>query len=197
MWSQALPKWISRSSRDRGWVLNGESEDSESEDGGFADGDCRYRSSRFGFGRPSIVPCRGAVDAFLHGMAFCIACTAETYAYPKTYAYPNAHPNPWRALTGNKLGFRAWIQQAVRADCRLALSRQWVWIPYGFHICAQLAIGNRQQVCTPYPSIQPVFHRYQSGRRIVVHSATVRRPDNEGESAQSQEKRSRICSAVP
>ena len=61
MWSQALPKWISRSSRDREWVLNGESEDGESEDGeseddesedgeseddesedgGFADGDCR------------------------------------------------------------------------------------------------------------------------------------------------------------
>ena len=77
-----------------------------------------YRSGRFGFGRPSIVPCRGAVHAFLDGMAFCIACTAETYAYP------NVHPNPWRALTGNKLGFRAWIQQAVRADRRLALSRQ-------------------------------------------------------------------------
>ena len=57
---------------------------------------------------------------------------------------PMHGPNPWRALTGNKLGFHAWIQQAVRADCRLALSRQWVWIPYRFHICAQLAIGNRQ-----------------------------------------------------
>ena len=82
-----------------------------------------YRSGRFGFGRPSTVPCSGAVHAsyvhaFLHGMAFCIACTAETYACP------NAHPNPWRALTGNKLGFRAWTQQAVRADRRLALSRQ-------------------------------------------------------------------------
>lgn len=56
MWAQAVRKWISRSSRDREWVLNGEpedseledseledseSEDSESEDGGFADGDCR------------------------------------------------------------------------------------------------------------------------------------------------------------
>lgn len=58
------------------------------------------------------------VHAFLHGMAFCITCTAETYAYP------NARPNPWRALTGNKYGFCAWIQQAVRADRRLALSRQ-------------------------------------------------------------------------
>ena len=58
------------------------------------------------------------VHTFLHGMAFCIACTAETYAYP------NAHPNPRMALTGNKLGFRTWIQQAVRADRRLALSRQ-------------------------------------------------------------------------
>ena len=46
MWAQAVRKWISRSSRDREWMLNGESEDgeledSESEDGGFADGDCR------------------------------------------------------------------------------------------------------------------------------------------------------------
>ena len=41
MWAQAVRKWISRSSRDREWVLNGETEDSESEYGGFADGDCR------------------------------------------------------------------------------------------------------------------------------------------------------------
>ena len=97
-----------------------------------------YRSGRFGFGRPGTVPCRGAVHAFLHGMAFCIACTAETYAYP------NARSQSSDGFTGNKLGFHAWIQQAVRADRRLALSRQWVWIPYRFHICAQPATGNRQ-----------------------------------------------------
>ena len=154
-----------------------------------------YRSGRFGLGRPSTVPCRGAVHAFLHGMAFCIACTAETYACP------NAHPNPWRALTGNKFGFHTWIQQAVSGSqtcAQSAMSMDSIWIP---HLCStgnrQPAIGNRQQVCIPYPSIQPVFHRCQSGRRIVVHSATVRRPDNAGAGAQSQEKRSRICSAVP
>ena len=109
-----------------------------------------YRSGRFGFGRPSTVPCRGAVHAFLHGMAFCIACTAETYACP------NAHPNPWMVLTGNKLGFHAWIQQAVRADRRLAISRQWVWIPYGFHICAQPAAENWQPATSMHPiSIHP------------------------------------------
>ena len=109
-----------------------------------------YRSGRFGFGRPSIVPCRGAVHAFLHGMAFCIAYTAETYACP------NAHPNPRMALTGNKFGFRAWIQQVVRADRRLALSRQWVWIPYRFHICAQPATGNWQPATSMHPiSIHP------------------------------------------
>lgn len=191
MWAQAVRKWISRSSRDRGWVLNGESEDGESEDGGFADGDCRLSVWPLWPWEAYTVPCHGAVRAFLHGMAFCIACTAETYAYP------NARSQSSDGFTGNKFGFHTWIQQAVRADRRLALSRQWVWIPYGFHICAQPATGNRQQVCIPYPSIQPVFHRYQSGRRIVVHSATVRRPDNAGEGTQSQEKRSRICSAVP
>ena len=150
MWSQALPKWISRSSRDREWVLNGETEDSESEDGGFADGDCRLSVWPLWPWEAYTVPCHGAVHAFLHGMAFCIACTAETHACP------NARPNPWRALAGNKLGFRAWIQQAVRADCRLALSRQWVWIPYRFHICAQPATGNWQPATSMHPvSIHP------------------------------------------
>ena len=97
-----------------------------------------YRSGRFGLGRPIpflavVLYMHSYIHAFLDGMAFCIACTAETYACP------NAHPNPWRALTGNKFGFHAWIQQAVRADRRLALSQQWVWIPYRFHICAQPA----------------------------------------------------------
>ena len=155
MWSQALPKWISRSSRDREWVLNGESEDgelgdSEPEDGGFADGDCRLSVWPLWPWEAYTVPCHGAVHAFLDGMAFCIAYTAETYACP------NAHPNPWRALTGNKFGFHAWIQQAVRADRRLALSRQWVWIPYRFHICAQPATGNWQPATSMHPiSIHP------------------------------------------
>ena len=136
------------------------------------------------------------VHAFLLGMAFCIACTAETYAYPNARSQSSDGFNwqqariPCLDSAGSKSGSQTCAQLAVSMDS--------IWIP---HLCStgnwQLAIGNRQQVCIPYPSIQPVFHRYQSGRRIVVHSATVRRPDNAGEGTQSQEKRSRICSAVP
>ena len=196
MWSQAVSKWISRSSRDREWVLNGELEDSESEDGGFADGDCRLSVWPLWPWEAYTVPCHGAVRAFLHGMAFCIACTAETYAYPNARSQSSDGFNwqqariPYLDSAGSKSGSQTCAQLAVSMDS--------IWIP---HLCStgnrQLAIGNRQQVCIPYPSIQPVFHRYQSGRRIVVHSATVRRPDNAGAGAQSQEKRSRICSAVP
>ena len=162
-----------------------------------------YGSGRFGFGRPSTVPCRGAVHAFLHGMAFCIACTAETYAYPNARSQSSDGFNwqqariPCLDSAGSESGSQTCAQSAMGLDS--------IWIP---HLCStgnrqsatgnrQPATGNWQQVCIPYPSIQPVFHRYQSGRRIVVHSATVRRPDNAGEGTQSQEKRSRICSAVP
>lgn len=107
-----------------------------------------YRFGRFGFGRPSTVPCRGAVHAFLHGMAFCIACTAETYAYPKTYAYPNARSQPlegfnWQQTriprldsVGSKSGSQTCAQSAMSMDS--------IWIP---HLCSignwQLAAGNK------------------------------------------------------
>ena len=136
------------------------------------------------------------VHAFLHGVAFCIAYTAETYEYPNAWSQSSDGFN-WQQVripcldsAGSKSGSQTCAQSAMGLDS--------IWIP---HLCStgnwQLAIGKRQQVCIPYPSIQHVFHRYQSGRRIVVHSATVRRPDNAGEGTQSQEKRSRICSAVP
>ncbi|PKV09420.1 hypothetical protein CQR44_0953 [Bifidobacterium asteroides] len=107
-----------------------------------------YRSGRFGFGRPSTVPCHGAVHAFLHGMAFCIPCTAETYAYPKTYAYPNARSQssdgfswqqvriPYLDSAGSKSGSQTCAQSAMGLDS--------IWIP---HLCStgnrQPAIGNK------------------------------------------------------
>lgn len=160
-----------------------------------------YRSGRFGFGRPSTVPCRGVVHAFLrtriltwngflhsmHGRDVCVPqCTVPILGW----LYWQQVRIPYLDSAGSKSGSQTCAQSAMGLDS--------IWIP---HLCStgnrQPAIGNRQQVCIPYPSIQPVFHRYQSGRRIVVHSATVRRPDNAGEGTQSQEKRSRICSAVP
>ena len=127
MWSQALPKWISWSSRDREWVLNGESEDSEledseSEDGGFADGDCRLSVWPLWLWRPSIVPCRGAVHAFLHGMAFCIACTVETYAYPNARSQSSDGFNwqqariPYLDSAGSKSGSQTCAQSAMGLD---------------------------------------------------------------------------------
>ena len=160
-----------------------------------------YRSGRFGFGRPGTVPCRGAVHAFLrtcilawngflhsmHGRDICVPqCTSQPL---EGFNWQQARI-PCLDSAGSKSGSQTCAQSAMGLDS--------IWIS---HLCStgnrQLAIGKRQQVCIPYPSIQPVFHRYQSGRRIVVHSATVRRPDNAGEGTQPQEKRSRICSAVP
>ena len=110
-----------------------------------------YRSGRFGFGRPSTVPCRGVVHAFLHGMAFCIACTAETYAYPNARSQSSDGFNwqqariPCLDSAGSKSGSQTCAQSAVSMDS--------IWIP---HLCStgnrQLAIDKRQQVCIPYPS---------------------------------------------
>ena len=201
MWSQALPKWISRSSRDREWMLNGESEDgeledSEPEDGGFADGDCRlsvwpfwlweawYRSL------PWCCTCILTWNGFLHSIHGRDICVPKCTSQPLEGFNWQQVRIPCLDSAGSESGSQTCAQSAMSMGS--------IWIP---HLCStgnwQPKIGNRQQVCIPYPSIQPVFHRYQSGRRIVVHSATVRRPDNAGAGAQPQEKRSRICSAVP
>ena len=143
-----------------------------------------------------------------------------------TRVLSNARRDPWMHLT-----------LAIRIDSVLGFRRQ----KSGYRTCPQWVMVmdsifalNWQQVCIRYPSIQPVSHRYQSGRRIVVHSTTVHRPDNAGRgsaalylynrwtltsgpwlrdpggqdsdgstlmapapNAQTQEKRSLICSAVP
>ena len=114
-----------------------------------------YRSGRFGFGRPSTVPCRGAVHAFLRTCI--LAWNGFLHSiHGRDICVPQCTSQPLEGFTGNKFGFHAWIQQAVRADRRLALSRQWVWIPYRFHICAQPATGNWQPATSMHPiSIHP------------------------------------------
>ena len=97
-----------------------------------------YRSGRFGFGRPSTVPCRGAVHAFLrtciltymhsyvhaflHGMAFCIAYTAETYACPNARSQSSDGFNwqqariPYLDSAGSKSGSQTCAQSAMGLD---------------------------------------------------------------------------------
>ena len=148
MWSQAVRKWISRSSRDRGWVLNGESEDGESEDGGLADGDCRLSVWPLWPWEAYTVPCHGAVHAFLHGMAFCIACTAETYAYPNARSQSSDGFNwqqariPYLDSAGSKSRSQTCAQSAMSMDS--------IWIP---HLCST---GNWQPATSMHPiSIHP------------------------------------------
>ena len=101
-----------------------------------------YRSGCFGLGRPSTVPCRGAVHAFLHGMAFCIACTVETYAYPNARSQSSDGFNwqqariPYLDSAGSESGLETCAQSAMSMDS--------TWIP---HLCSignwQLAAGNK------------------------------------------------------
>lgn len=155
MWSQAVRKWISRSSRDREWVLNGDSEDSESEDGGFADGDCRYQSSRFGFGRPSTVPCRGAVNTFLrtriltwngflhsmHGRDVCVPqCTSQPL---EGFNWQQARI-PYLDSAGSESGSQTCTQSAMGMGS--------IWIPH----LRSTGTGNWQPATSMHPiSIHP------------------------------------------
>ena len=122
-----------------------------------------YRSGRFGFGRPSTVPCRGAVHAFLRGMAFCIACTAETYAYPNARSQPLEGFNwqqvwiPYLDSAGSKSGSQTCAQSAMGLDS--------IWIP---HLCStgnrQLATGNKyashiHPACIPQIPVRPTNRR--------------------------------------
>lgn len=138
-----------------------------------------YRSSRFGFGRSSTVPCRGAVHAFLRTRILTWNGFLHSM-HGRDVFLPKCTSQPLDSFTGNKLGFRAWIQQAVGADRRLALSSQWVWVPYGFHICAQPApaIGNWQ----PATSMQPISNHPACIPQIPVRP-TNRRAFRNGSSA--------------
>ena len=82
-----------------------------------------YRSGCFDFGRPSTVPCRGAVHAFLRTRILTWNGFLHSM-HGRDVFLPKCTSQPLEGFTGNKLGFRAWIHQAVRADRRLALSRQ-------------------------------------------------------------------------
>ena len=129
-----------------------------------------YRSGHFGFGRPSTVPCRGAVHAFLHGMAFCIACTAETYAYPNARSQSSDGFNWQRARIPcvDSAGSRSGSQICAQS----AMSTGSIWIP---HLCSN---GNWQ----PATSMHPIFIHPACIPQIPVRP-TNRRAFRNGSSA--------------
>ena len=86
-----------------------------------------YRSGRFGLGRPipflaMVLYTHSYVDAFLHGMAFCIACTAETYAYPNARSQSSDGFNwqqariPYLDSAGSESGLQTCAQSAMGLD---------------------------------------------------------------------------------